>query len=442
MQKIIGSIITMGAMYLSPVIFTHSAVAMAADQNEAQTAQSKSQAPASVRVPAMRNRVYTQLARAQQIADAGDKAGGLAVLDEVKERSSSLNSYEKAMLWNFYGFMHYASEDLPQAIASFEQVVAEQAIPESLRLSTLYSLAQLSMQQENYSKTLAYLTQWQSQNAKPLMANQHALFSQVYYQDKQYDKSIIAINNAIEVASANNEVPKENWLILQRANYYELKQPENVTKVMEELVRLYGKAEYWLQLAGMYGEIGAEDKQMAVMEAAWQAGFITKEQDILTLVQMYRFHGAPYKAAKVLNDEIAHGQIVATERNLEMLAQSYVAAKDDLKAIPVLIKASEIAETGKFDAQLAQAYLNLEKWQLAIDSADKALERGGVLREGDMHLILGMSHFNLDEFEKSLYALRVAEDFKESAKTAKQWLKYVEREQGQHAQLAMLNRSE
>jgi len=430
MKKIISSIFTVGVLYISPLVVTDGASVYAAPE----VAEKKS----SIRVPAMRNRVYTQLARAQGIADAGDKAGGLAVLDEVKDRLSSLNSYEKAMLWNFYGFMHYASEDLPDAIVHFEKVVAEEAIPESLRLSTFYSLAQLSMQQQNYAKTIQYLNKWKSINTKPMQAIQHILFAQVFYQDKDYENSLASINSAIAIANNNNESIKENWLILQRANYYELKQPKNVTKVMEQLVRLYGKAEYWLQLSGMYGEIGEEDKQMAVMEAAWQAGYINKPQDIITLVQLYRFHGAPYKAAKVLDNAIAIGSIVANERNLEMLAQSFIAAKDDAKAIPVLKLASDIAETGKFDGQLAQAYLNTEKWQQAIASADKALERGSIDRMGDMHLIIGMSYFNLQKFQESLDAFKVAETIKESSKTAKQWTIYVEKEKGQYAQLAML----
>ncbi|GHG03307.1 tetratricopeptide repeat protein [Thalassotalea marina] len=427
MKKLLCTMLSVSALYVSPVIIDGVAEVHAEEAKK------------SVRVPAMRNRVYTQFARAQQIADAGDKAGGLAVLDEVKERIDSLNSYEVAMLWNFYGFTHYANDDLPNAIASFKNVVAQEAIPETLRLSTLYSLAQLSMQQQDYGQTIKFLDQWQAINTKALTTSQHVMYANVYYQDKKYQQSLTSINNAIELAKLNKEVPEENWLILARANYYELKQPKKVVEIMEEMVRLYSKPEYWIQLAGMYGEVGEEQKQMGAMEAAWQAGFITKPQDITMLAQLYRFHNAPYKAAKLLDDSIAQGQIVASEKNLEMLAQSFIAARDDLKAIPVLVKASEIAESGKFDAQLAQAYLNTEKWQQAIASADKALKRGGINREGDMHLVLGMSYFNMKEFDKSLDAFKAAEDIAAARKTAKQWGKYVAREKAQHEQLAMLN---
>ena len=122
-----------------------------------------------------------------------------------------------------------------------------------------------------------------------------------------------------------------------------------------------------------------------------------------------------------------------------MLAQSYVAAKNDEKAIPVLAKAAEIADTGKFDAQLAQAYLNLENWDKAIETAKKALDRGGISREGDMHLILGMSYFNVKLFSQSLTSFQQAESIKASEKTAKQWIKYVSREKQQAELLAMLN---
>ena len=147
------------------------------------------------------------------------------------------------------------------------------------------------MQQQAHEETLNYLNLWKEVNTKALTASQHMLFAQVHYQDNNFTQSLISIGNAIEVANANNQKAKENWLILQRANYYELKQPEKVTEVMELMVKLYSKPEYWIQLASMYGEIGQEKKQMGAMETAWQAGYITKDQDIITLVQLYRFNG-------------------------------------------------------------------------------------------------------------------------------------------------------
>ena len=209
--------------------------------------------------------------------------------------------------------------------------------------------------------------------------------------------------------------------------------------MLENLVRYYDKPKYWIQLGGMYGEIGEESKQLAVMESAWHAGYITESASIISLAQLYRYHNVPYKAATLLSEAIDNGTIYADERNLDMLAQAYIAAKNDDNAIPVLIRASTIADTGKFDASLAQAYLNLEQWTLASDSADQAIKRGGIERLGNMYLVKGMALFNLARFDESLSAFIQAQKLPESEKTAKQWYSYVEREQAVQQRLAMLN---
>ena len=429
-KKMLLTILSAASLYAAPTIKLLSVGGIV---------YAESQSKQSVKVPAMRNRVYAQLARAQKLADEGVKLEGFDVLDEVKDRIDSLNSYEKAMLWNFYGFMYYGNDDLDSAIDSFEHVIAEEAIPESLRLSTLYSLAQLAMQQQDYTASIQHLKKWQGFNGKALTGQQYMMFAQAYYQNKQYQQSLGFVNKAVDSVLAKNGIPKENWLVLQRANYYELKQPNEVVKVIENLVRYYNKPNYWVQLSGMYGEVGQEDKQLAIMESAWQAGFVTKSNDILTLVQLYLYHGVPFKAAKLLNESIEQGDVVAEVRYLDLLAQAYIAAKNDDKAIPVLKSAAKIADSGKFDAYLAQAYLNTEQWLLAYDAADRAIERGGLTRLGDMHLVKGMASYNLQQFERSLMAFTQAKKLKESAKTAKQWFHYVEREQGVQNRLAMLN---
>ena len=426
-----------------------------ADKSAAKESVDKQSYRASKKVPAMRNRVYTQLARAQQLADEGDKIEGFEVLAEVEERLDSLNSYERAMLFNFYGFMYYANDDITLAVDSFNKVIAETAIPNSLIISTLYSLAQLSMQHQNYKAALVYLTQWRETRSqllkapKELTGTQEMLFAQVYYQDKDFVNSLKHSEMAISLVEAKNKKPKESWLTLQRATYYELKQPKQVTKVMEKLIRLYDKPQYWLQLSSMYGEIGEEDKQMAVMEAAYQAGYISKASDILTLSQLYLFHGTPYKSAAVLENSIAQGSIFADEDNLSMLARAYLTAKEYDKATEILVRVSDIAQSGEHDALLAQTYLNTEQWQAAINSSKLALARYAKHEQSkdkqvkdiaNMHLILGMANFNLKKFERSLASFAKAAQFTSSKKTALQWGKYVEREQQHHkVQLAMLN---
>ena len=398
---------------------------------------------ASIEVPAMRNRVYTQLARAQQLADEGDKIEGFEVLDQVHDRLDSLNSYERAMLFNFYGFMYYSNDDVALALESFTKVIAEQAIPNSLLVSTHYSLAQLTLQQQDYKEALRYLMRWRELNGKPLSANQEMLFAQVYYQDKDFVNTLMHIDNATRSVATKDQLPKESWLILQRATYYELRQPRKVTQVMETLVRLYDKPQYWLQLSSMYGEIGEENKQMAVMEAAYQAGYVSKAIDIITLSQLYLFHGAPVKAANILAQAIEQGDVDPIESHLDLLSRAYLSAKEDDKAIEVLKQLSQLSDKavqGKYDALLAQTYLHNERWPLAITHADKAISKASQSAEnvesylGNMYLAKGMAYVNLKNFKQSLSAFAQAVEQVNTQKTAQQWTQYVQREQENYHQ--------
>ncbi|MEO2279893.1 tetratricopeptide repeat protein [Pseudoalteromonas pernae] len=380
------------------------------------------------RVPALRDKVYSQLARAQKLADDGDVKAGLAALDSVKERSSSMNEYERAMMYNFYGFIYYNENRLPEAINAFEQVVAEDAIPESLHLSTLFSLAQLSMANEDYQGVVNYLAKWDKINTKPQPDSYYVLKSQAFYQMNKYDEALAAINTAVALAEKDGKIPKENWLVLQRALYYSKQQPKKVVEVLEKMIALYNKPEYWVQLSGMYGEVGQEKDQLATIEAAYQQGFIKTKSDLRNLAQVYMFNGLPFKAAKVMKQAQEQGIIEDNVKNNAFIAEAYVQAKEDKKSIAYFEKAATQEQSGIYDQRLAEVFINLELFNEAADAAREALDKGGLDFESNAYVALGMAQFNLQNYDASILAFEQAEKHKRSERLAQQWIKYVKNE--------------
>ncbi|QPB86055.1 tetratricopeptide repeat protein [Pseudoalteromonas rubra] len=380
------------------------------------------------RVPALREKVYSQLARAQKLADDGDVKAGLEVLDSIKERSGSMNSYEIAMMHNFYGFIYYNENQLDKAIGSFELVVAEEAIPESLRLSTTFSLAQLAMANGDYKATVDYLDRWKKINTQPIKSNYYVLKAQALYQDKDYQSAVENINIAVSLTESEGNVPKENWLVLQRALYYSLSQPQKVADVLEKMVKLFDKPEYWIQLAGMFGELGEEKKQLALLETAKQRGFIQKRSDIIQLAQVYLFNGLPYKAAVALDEGIKKGVVEGNAKNYAFIAEAYVQSKDESKSIDYFVKADKDVSHGNYLQRIAEVYINLEKFDEAADAARSALDKGDLTFESNAYVALGMAQYNLKNFDASILAFEQAEKHKKSANLAKQWIKYVKRE--------------
>lgn len=380
------------------------------------------------RVPALRNKVYTQLARAQKLADDGDVAAGIEALDIVKKKSSSMNSYEIAMMYNFYGFIYYNENRVSEAMAAFENVVKQDPIPESLKLNTIFSLAQLAMAEGQFDKVISYLNQWESLNTKPPQANYYELKANASYQAKDYKSAVQFINTAINLHDAENKDVKENWYVLLRASYYSLNQPKDVVRVLEEMVLRFDKPEYWVQLAGMYGEIGQDNKQLALIETAKQRGFLNDGTKLKNLAQIYMYSGLAYKAANAMELGFEQGNIEKSAKNLIFVAEAYMQAREDKKAVPYFIAAAKQTETGEYDRRLAEVYLNLELFDEAADSAREALDKGGLKQESNAYIALGMAQYNLENFDASILAFEQAKKFKKAERLAQQWLQYVKRE--------------
>ena len=395
------------------------------------------------RVPTLRSKVYDQLSRAQGLADAGDQAEAFEVLDNVKSKSSSMNSYELAMMYNFYAFIHYEVENYDQAIAAFENVVQQQPIPETFEQATLFSLAQLHMMRGNYDKTIVKIEQWEAIQknlypSKDIPAKNLVLKAQAMYQKQDYIAASKYINAAVLQVETNDlgfQVD-EQWYVLQRAVYFELKQPENVKNVLLKLVKRFEAPKYWLQLAGMYGELEQEEKQLAVMEIAEQKSFIATGSDMFNLAQLYYYHQMPYKAAAIMQKAMDVGKLPEDERNLTFLAQSWNFAKETEKAIPVMLAAAELSDSGELYAQLGQMYLNMDKWKQAVAASQQALEKGGLRNEGMSHLVIGLAQFNVGEYNEALNQLAKAQEYDGSRGMAQQWSKFVEGERNQIATYA------
>lgn len=391
------------------------------------------------RVPALRSRVYEQLARAQKTGDEGDVQGAIAILDEVKAKASSMNSYERAMMYNFYGFIYYAQEDFDNTIASFKAAVNESPIPVKFKQTALYSLAQLSMAQGNYADVIDYIERWEALNKGKIPPKNYILKSQALYQGKRYEEAAGFIELAIKGHEDEGYLADENWLILQRAIYFEMKDPVKVKQIIIKLIRLYDAAKYWIQLAGMYGELEQEKQQLATMEIAYQRGFITTASDTYNLAQLYYYHGVPYKGAALMEQAIESGQLQANLRNLKFLGQAWQRAQEDTKAVPVMQEAAALSDEGELDAQLSLLLYNLDDFDKAIAAGKQAIQKGGLNRPGDTHVVIGLSLYNQGQFALALEQLSKAEQFSTSKTTARQWSKYVQREQRTAMALQALN---
>jgi len=376
----------------------------------------------------LRQNVFKDFSKIQEKTDANDWKGALVILKDIEaKKSAKYTSYEKANLWNYYGWVYFSLEDFDSAIKYYNKVLKEEQLSEALQLGTLYTLAQLMFVKENYREAVNKLEQWMK--LQPIVgADPYALLAQGYYQLNDFNKALKNINTAVDKFEKVGKVPKENWFAVQRAIYFEKEDYKKVIGILHKLVRHYPKATYWKQLSGMYGQIGNEKDQMHTLEVAYLMGALKKDKEILNLAYLYMGADVPYKAAKVIDKGIKDKIIPETSKNLETLSAAWRMAQEVKKAIPELEKAASKSDRGDLYARLAGTYLDSDQHKKAIAAGNKANKRGGVKRPDQLQIVMGMSYANLGQYEKAIAEFKKAAKDKRSKKFATNWIQFTEAE--------------
>ena len=313
-------------------------------------------------------------------------------------------------------------------------MLAQPDLPEALETNSLYTLAQLYFIIENYQKAVEIINRWLTLTEKPT-ENAYMLLGQGYYQLEQYENSLVPLKKAYAMVRGRGDIPKQNLLLLLRVDYYNLGDYENMLEILKELVELYPKVEYWLTMAGTYSELKRLDKQMSILEMMYEAGSLQRGNQQLNLANLYMLHEAPYKAAVLLEKGMGEGKIEENIRNLRLLSQAWLQAQENEKSLPPLIQAAKLTKDGELDMRLAQAYINLYRYDEAVKSLRTAFKKGGLKRPDQANIMLGLALFETQNFDDSLEAFRAASKDKRSRKAAETWLGYVTSEKQRKKQL-------
>ena len=406
-------------------------------------------------------KVYEAL---EVVDDKGEPAPDMEtvtrILTELRNDKDELKSYDRSVMWNAWAYVYFSSEKYTQAMDAYRKLIAEPEVTIPLRTGALLSLGQLYMVQEDYERGIQYVLQWQKEIEK-VTAQSYALLGQAYFSLEDYKKSLSSIETAIKLAEEEGYKPRENWYVIMAANISEMKseigEKESLRRqlpIYEILVNLYPKKLYFIQLGGVYDQLGRERDYMITLKAAHAKDFLDKESEYKALAQLLLLNKNPYWAAEVLisgqkkmitivDEETEEEKIVPvvkdTEKNLKLLADSLRMAQEIDRAIPVLEKAASMSKDGESYVLLGNLYLSEDKVNEAVASIKKGLEKGKIKNLSQVYLTLGQAYFELQEFDEAKKNFRIAaRDKKKKIKTqANNWIKYTENEEIRVANLAL-----
>ena len=428
---VVSAMFLVGAVLLDPV----TPVSLVSDA-VAQDDKAKRDKRETRRTPALRNKVYERLAEAQGLAEAKDFAGAAAILSDMiaEDGKRALNSYELANVYNLFAFLSYATEDYPQSLRYYEQVIAQPDIPLAMEINTRFTIAQLYFVQEKWQRGIDALLVWFDLSEKP-NAGAYVLLAQGYYQIKKFDLALENVETAIAMHEGEGKLPKEQWYNLARFLYFDKEDYDSALDVLNTLIIYYPKKQYWVQASHLYGEKKEEQKQLALMEAAYEQGFLDRSSELVNMSYLYLNAEVPYFAASVIEKGFSEELVDDKSKNYELAGSAWAQAREVAKSIPMMEKAAAKSDEGELYVRLGNVYLDGDQFAKAADSVSKGLKKGGVKRPDQARLVLGMAYFNLGEYNKARKAFRDAGKDERSEKYAKQWISYVTSEEERQREL-------
>ena len=413
-------------------------------------------------------KIITQVVEAlERLDDEGkedpDFAEAKRLLTDMELNKDTFKSYDRSVMYNYWGYLHFNDEDYDKAMRSYELLLNEPEVTLPLRTASLYTLAQLYLVKENYAKGIELILAWMDE-VENITAQSYSLLSQAYFQTSEYQKSLDAMLEAVRLAEEVEEYrPKESWYVLLAACYSELKDQKKITEkfalekqrdIYEILVNYYPKKLYFLQLGGVYSQMNRELDYMITLKAAFEQDLLDREGEYLALAQLLLLNKNPYWAAQVLvngqnkkvvtkNEETGEEEIKPvvkeTEKNLKLLADSWRIAQETDKAIPVLEKAAKLSEEGETFILLGNLYLVQDKLEEAVKAINEGIKKGKLKKPSQARLVLGQAYFELENFEEAKKQFRIAarDEDNKVKKTANSWIKYAENEEVRVKNLAL-----
>ena len=388
------------------------------------------------RTPALRNKVYEKLAEAQAAAEAKDYATAGEILDDMLsvDGKQALNSYELANVYNLYAFLAYSKEDYAGALRYYQQVISQPDIPLAMEINTRFTVAQLYFVQEDWQRGIDALLIWFDLNEIP-NADSYVLLAQGYYQVKKYDLALQNVERAIAMREGEGKLPKEQWYNLARFLYFDKDDFDSALEMLNLLIIYYPKKQYWVQASHLYGEKKQEQKQLALMEVAYEQGFLDRSSELVTMAYLYLNAETPYFAASVMEKGFEAEIVEEKSKNFELAGSAWAQAREVKKSIPMMEQAAKTSDEGELYVRLGNVYLDGDQFAKAAESVQKGLAKGGVKRPDQASLVLGMSYFNLGDYDKARKAFREAAKDERSAKYSQQWIKYIKSEEDRQKEL-------
>ena len=434
------NIVLAGMLAASAVVLSATVATPVYAQQSGSSEQSGQRQPPPTRSSdTLSDRVYRAIAEIQEMMtpedtnEQPDLAGAKRALDALNERYDSLNDFEKSTMLNFYTNYYLATDDIPNAMSTFERILRIENLREDARLRALLSLGQLYASEERFDEAITTLSQWRDLSAEE-NATVFQILALAYYNKQDYPQAVPYLISHMDMLRAEGRDIGKNIYGLLNLMYIEMEDYENAHDVTKTMVGLFDEAGDWRNLGAIYGFLDDEGKRIQTMELAYRKGYFANEAEYLNLAQSLAGQDAPVRGIKVLEDGIEKGIVEENDANLRRLTQMYIMASEFEAAVAPATRLTEVANDGESWDYLGYVHLMNRDYESAVTAMQNALDRGGLENQGEVQLSLARALVELDRFDEALAAAQRAQNL--GTNNASQFVTFVQASKDRYEALA------
>jgi tetratricopeptide (TPR) repeat protein len=168
---------------------------------------------------------------------------------------------------------------------------------------------------------------------------------------------------------------------------------------------------------------------------------LEKESELVTMAQLFMQREVPYKAATLIEKEMADGRISKSGKNYRLLSQAWQLSMEDEKAIPALKEAARQADDGELDVRLGNAFLNTGKYDECAKAVRTGIRKGDLKSPDNAQISLGMCLYNLRQYEAAINSFQIAARTSRSRRVSNQWINVIRADIERNKQIRLAEES-
>ncbi|HET8880577.1 MAG TPA: DUF1329 domain-containing protein, partial [Solimonas sp.] len=331
--------------------------------------------------------------------------------------------YAKALLLRDLAAQAVQKKDYAKATQYLEQALAQNALSGPAATQMKNDLAQLYMASGDLKKMQPRLeAQVKGGRASPQML---AALASIYLDQKRYRDAL----SLLQKAGADKPGADISWRRALAAAYIGSGRERDALPLLEQLLKEDPRnRDDWLRLAALQLKFGDKARAAAVMELANRLGFLKTADERLRLVTLTAQIGAPFEAGSLLQSLIDRKQVADDTASRKLLAQLWLAAREDSLALPALQALVKTAPNAALYSQLAQLHLDRDEYGEAAQALKQAIALGKPddKTRGKTWLALGFAQYQQADVDGALASFREADKLADGHASASEWIKYLE----------------